>query len=284
MTLALVFLLITLGTALTQSIPDPKSVTLQWLRLGDLIALPLLAVAVVILLQNPGLHSPPQASALFATLMLFLGFIIHITFVQLGKRTSQRITMITLSTLVAAFFLFGPLFHFTHLAFPAGVAFNTTTDTAYETIARSNVILIGLSQILSAFLLGGSIMTMMLGHAYLTAGGKMTQQPFRRLTLTLLIAIPVRALLAVAFGAIPWCMQYSNHEIESSPSLWTIMLLAGRFAVGFVVPVIMAWMAYQCVRIRSNQSATGILYVVGLLLLIGELIAITLWSETGLAF
>lgn len=284
MTLALVFMLIALGTALTQSIPDPKSVTLQWLRLGDLIALSLLAVAAFMLLQEPGLQSPPQASAFIATLILILGFIIHITFVQLGKRTAQRITMITLSTLVTAFFLIGPLFHFTHLTFPAGVTFETTTATAYETIAASNMVLIGAGQILSAFLLGGSIMTMMLGHAYLTAGGEMTQQPFRRLTLTLLIAISVRALFTISTGAIPWFIQYANHEIKSSLSLWTIMLLAARFAVGLVVPVIMAWMAYQCVRIRSNQSATGILYVVGLLLLIGELTAMTLWSETGLAF
>ena len=42
---------------------------------------------------------------------------------------------------------------------------------------------------------------------------------------------------------------------------------------GFVAPAALVWMTWRCVQIRSNQSATGILYVSLAFVLIGEIIA-----------
>ena len=49
--------------------------------------------------------------------------------------------------------------------------------------------------------------------------------------------------------------------------------LMTRVLFGFVAPLVLLWLAWRCVRIRSNQSATGILYVVVAFVLIGEIIA-----------
>ncbi len=283
MTLALVFILIALGSVQAQVLVSPKSVTLQWLRLGDLISLPLLTLAVVIVMRAPGMDSAIGFTTGLVAGFLALGVVTHITLIHLGRRGAQRILNIFVLTVLALFLLGGPFLSLSSLSFPIGVDNHTPTDPTVV-MRRWDVLAISFSQIISAFLLGGSIMTMMLGHAYLTAGGSMTQQPFLRLTRCLMIAIPIRALIAVLAGAWPYYQQYQAGAFENAPLIWPIMLMAARFGVGLVVPLVMAWMAYQCVRIRSNQSATGILYVTGLMLLIGELTALALWAETSLAF
>ena len=50
-------------------------------------------------------------------------------------------------------------------------------------------------------------------------------------------------------------------------TLW----LPVRWLIGFVLPGVLCWMAYQTARIRSTQSATGILYVVVIFCFLGEL-------------
>ena len=55
-----------------------------------------------------------------------------------------------------------------------------------------------------------------------------------------------------------------------------------RWLVGLVVPAVFVYMAHDCVKRRSTQSATGILYVAGVLIFIGELMALYLVRETGL--
>ena len=50
------------------------------------------------------------------------------------------------------------------------------------------------------------------------------------------------------------------------------------------MPGVFTYMAHDCVRRRSTQAATGILYVTGVLVFIGEIIALYLVRETGLPF
>ena len=47
-----------------------------------------------------------------------------------------------------------------------------------------------------------------------------------------------------------------------------------RWGMGFAGPVVAAILAWKTVRIRSTQSATGILYVAMILVLFGELTAL----------
>jgi hypothetical protein len=61
----------------------------------------------------------------------------------------------------------------------------------------------------------------------------------------------------------------------------TILWLPLRWGVGFVAPLVLAWMAWQAARMRSTQSATGILYVAVIFCFLGELSGQLLWSTTG---
>ena len=71
-----------------------------------------------------------------------------------------------------------------------------------------------------------------------------------------------------------------------SAALWPVhgFLIVTRWAVGLVVPFVFVLMAHECIGRRSTQSATGILYVAGVLSFIGELLGLHLARETGLPF
>jgi len=49
-----------------------------------------------------------------------------------------------------------------------------------------------------------------------------------------------------------------------------------RFAWGLVLPAVLGWMVWQTVKIRSTQSATGILYVCTLAVFTGEILGLYL--------
>ncbi len=143
------------------------------------------------------------------------------------------------------------------------------------------MVALALSLPLSAGLLGGFLMTMLLGHAYLTAGGEMSQKPFVRLVVMLGALLLLRTCVSVGVGLVPWWNGYQGSSMER---MWVTMMLTARYAVGLVVPGVFTYMTYDCVRRRANQSATGILYVGGVLVIIGEGIALALVGMMGRAF
>jgi hypothetical protein len=123
-------------------------------------------------------------------------------------------------------------------------------------------------------------MTMLLGHAFLTAGGEMTQAPFRRLVLLLGGLLIARLALSAAVGLWP----YLNAESGGAGRAWNVTFIAARFGVGLIVPLVFTYMVHDCVKRRANQSATGILYVASVLVVVGEGSALALFDATGWVF
>ena len=76
-----------------------------------------------------------------------------------------------------------------------------------------------------------------------------------------------------------WTGVHSLGTLNNDDLLW----LPVRWFVGFVLPLVLGWMAWQTARIRSTQSATGILYVVVLLSFLGELTGQLLRDTTGIS-
>ena len=60
------------------------------------------------------------------------------------------------------------------------------------------------------------------------------------------------------------------------------IFLSARAAFGLLMPLVFGWMAYRCIKIESNQSATGIYYAMVVLVGAGELIAAYLRIEEGI--
>ena len=83
----------------------------------------------------------------------------------------------------------------------------------------------------------------------------------------------------------------SSGKAELEPGDWVEMLSAAyglmmivRWVIGLAVPAVFVYMAQDCIKRRSTQSATGILYVAGVLVFVGEIVALYLVRATGLPF
>jgi hypothetical protein len=128
----------------------------------------------------------------------------------------------------------------------------------------------GLDMAASGILAGGTLATMLLGHGYLIAR-KLSFTPLKRMAWLLFAILIARAVLVapVFFGARLDMMDW--------------VFLSMRSAFGLVLPLVFAWMVIQCVKIESNQSATGILYGMTALVFLGELTAVYLAIEGGIA-
>lgn len=131
-------------------------------------------------------------------------------------------------------------------------------------------------RVASAFLMGSTLTAMLLGHHYLTAPA-MSIAPLERFVRCFGVGLALRgALAAVGLAVLLGGRGPSASAMPADPLFLTV-----RWGVGLVGPAVAAWMAWQTVRIRSTQSATGILYIAMTLVLFGELTAMVLTRDTG---
>jgi len=132
-----------------------------------------------------------------------------------------------------------------------------------------------LSFLSSALLLGDAVAAMILGHWYLVARG-LSFDVLRRLTILLIVAVVLRAVASGVAAFLQgdhwqalWYEAGGATGFLSSLGMFVIF----RFSFGVVLPLVLAIMVWRCVRIHSNQSATGILYVLVAFVLMGEIVA-----------
>jgi hypothetical protein len=133
------------------------------------------------------------------------------------------------------------------------------------TTDRPSLVPVLLGDVTSALLLGSALTAMLLGHSYLIAP-TMSLTPLIRLLAALALAVVAR--LGVDGYALCWTAMHSPVNLKSGD---TAFLLPLRWLLGFVAPLALDWMAWQAARIRSTQSATGILYVAVIFCFLGEL-------------
>ena len=131
----------------------------------------------------------------------------------------------------------------------------------------------GANSVAAALLLGSVIVAMNLGHWYLVRW-RLPVAHLIRFSLVLAGAIALRAILLVAgllvYGAgTPGGITALLHDVAVDRGFFFWQ----RIAFGIVGPAVFAWMVYATARIRSTQSATGILYLTVIFVLIGEFLA-----------
>jgi hypothetical protein len=122
----------------------------------------------------------------------------------------------------------------------------------------------------SAALLGTAMTAMLIGHAYLIAPG-MSLAPLFRLLFAFGLAVLLR-MAVEGFALWHWTAGHSFVNLDNDALLW----LPVRWGVGLVGPLVLGALAWQTARIRSTQSATGILYVVVICCFLGELTSLVL--------
>lgn len=137
----------------------------------------------------------------------------------------------------------------------------------------------GAGRLASAFLMGSTLTAMLLGHHYLTAPA-MSIDPLRRFVRCMAWGLGARTALAAA-GLATW----SAGGVGTGPGGGaSTLFLAVRWGMGLAGPALATYLAWETVRIRSTQSATGILYIAMTLVLFGELSALVLSRGVGVIF
>jgi hypothetical protein len=127
----------------------------------------------------------------------------------------------------------------------------------------------------SAAVLGTAVTAMLMGHSYLIAPA-MSLTPLRRLLIALFASLGLRVAVA-AINLWFWTADHSLVNLEDETVLW----LPLRWGLGFVGPLCLGWMAWQSAKIRSTQSATGILYIAVVFCFLGELTSTLLLQSTA---
>ncbi|MEW4529871.1 MAG: hypothetical protein ACF8PG_14920 [Maioricimonas sp. JB045] len=127
----------------------------------------------------------------------------------------------------------------------------------------------GLSAVSSAWLIGGSVSTMLLGHWYLTATS-MSTEPLKRLNVLLGVAVLVRSVLSL-YGV----SLLSAGEL--GPVEWT--WLAVRWLGGLLGVLVMTVLTARILKYRNTQSATGVLFAAVILAFMGEATGLLLDRE-----
>lgn len=144
-------------------------------------------------------------------------------------------------------------------------------------------LLLGVALVMSALTLGWSLITMLLGHWYLVA----PRLTFRHLVVFCWVLL---AVVLFRFGAVGASLLAAG-SVDAMAHPHPLRLLTGfaaqgmffwfRVFWGLAIPLILALMSLHCARRRSNQSATGILYVLVVGTFIGEITALYLTLTVG---
>ena len=126
--------------------------------------------------------------------------------------------------------------------------------------------------IFSCLLLGFTLAAMLLGHWYLV-DPKLSIDELKRVTLFLCGLILFRFFLGTSL-CLPLFSGKSEFEIytyllSETPGIFLLM----RWTWGLFLPLILGYLAWNTVKIRSTQSATGILYVTVVCVLTGEIMS-----------
>ncbi len=242
------------GMLLITATGKPAEISWRFLRVVGLLVFAIVCVLIVISKVAIDPTSPSEHDASYVLGILAGVAAIIVVFIA---PFAVRIPMI--------FRLFCGFGGLTGLAAGCIAATQLATD-AQPTL--STVMIIA-SQVLGALLVGSITISWLLGHAYLTAT-KMTIAPLRHFSRLLLISVAIR--LAFLLVTVPMAWGFLAEA-------WLIILL--RVGVGLVAVGIFSYMVSDCVRLRSTQSATGILYFGSLFAYIGELSNAFLIAEFG---
>jgi hypothetical protein len=105
----------------------------------------------------------------------------------------------------------------------------------------------------------------------------MSIDPLKRFVAMMAGSLAVRTICA----AVPLVLMVSGPARTAQVSS---LFLAMRWGMGILGPIVATVLTWKTVKIRSTQSATGILYIAMTLVLFGELAGLILGRDAGVEF
>ena len=245
------FLSLAFGTQLLSPVVNSKLTGVGFYKLGSSLVLASLVFAFgVSFFMTPGLD--PVSLVCFASLILGHGlcYVLH--------RDQKNWLMWTLYVFQLVIFVF-LIFHL-YLPTPSWIMFF----------------------FFSSLLLGISNFAMILGHYYLVVP-KLTEEPLIYCLYIFWCVIFLKMMFSLSIlltQAVPYLEEGS---LLGDGYTFNWLFISMRYLWGYIAPLILSFFTFRLCRLRSIQSATGVLYIVEFFVIVGELISVYLMSKHGLA-
>jgi hypothetical protein len=123
---------------------------------------------------------------------------------------------------------------------------------------------------------------MILGHYYLVVP-KLSEEPLIYCLYIFWTVIFLRIILSLSVlftSAAPFLVE-GTQQGDGYAFNW--LFISMRYLWGYLAPLVLSFFTFRLCKLRSTQSATGVLYIVEFFVIVGELIAIYLMAKHGLA-
>jgi hypothetical protein len=139
------------------------------------------------------------------------------------------------------------------------------------------------STLSSAALLGGACTAMVLGHWYLVIPSMEVGHLQRMVGFHIVTLIGRVAVVAIVLGLAVGVPLASGQSLRRYVTSLDGIFFWQRMLFGLLAPAVLSYLTWETAKIRSTQSATGILYVDFFTVVVGEVLAGYLLLSTGLA-
>lgn len=129
-------------------------------------------------------------------------------------------------------------------------------------------------------LLGISNFAMILGHYYLVVP-KLSEEPLIYCLYIFWIVIFIRmsSSISVVSSAQEYLLEGTT---KGDGYMYNWLFISMRWLWGYIAPFILSFFTFKLCKLRSIQSATGVLYIVEFFVIVGELISVYLMTKHGL--
>lgn len=155
----------------------------------------------------------------------------------------------------------------------AGAIFAIMAAFGWTSYGVGSAVLLTAHLLTAAMVLGTSMIAMSTGHWYL-ANAQLSFDILIRLCRLFVASIGLKSVIVLIYA------------ISRFEEYWRLedfykLVMGVRVAAGIVLAVVLALMSLSCAKRHANQSATGILYVAVVFVLIGETISLYLTLGTN---
>ena len=134
----------------------------------------------------------------------------------------------------------------------------------------------------SALLLGISNFAMILGHYYLVVP-KLSEEPLIYCLYIFWTVLFLRLIFSMSLLFTVARPFLEEGTVLGDGYTFNWLFISMRYLWGYLAPLILSFFTFRLCKLRSIQSATGVLYIVEFFVIVGELISVYLMAKHGLA-
>ena len=135
--------------------------------------------------------------------------------------------------------------------------------------------------LLTMGLLGVSNFAMILGHYYLVVP-KLSEEPLVYCLYLFWGILFYKVFLSTTFLLGEGQAFLEEGTMKGDGYMYNWLFISMRVLWGYLAPFILSLFTYKLCRLRSIQSATGVLYIIEFFVIVGELIGVYLMTKHGL--